>query len=69
MATVQAECTSAGNPLPAHVLVELRGRFGPRRAGYVAHVLTADELAVVSDLGDALVIARIKRMGEQRRMG
>ncbi|HZN66025.1 MAG TPA: hypothetical protein VFB66_12085 [Tepidisphaeraceae bacterium] len=66
MATVQAECTPAGNSLPAHVLDELWQRFGPRRAGYVACVLTGDELAVVSDLADALVIARIKRMGEQR---
>jgi hypothetical protein len=66
MATVQAEGRSAGNALPAHVLDELRARFGRWRAGYVAHVLTADELAVVSDLEDALVIARIKRMGEQR---
>ncbi len=66
MATSQADGTTLCNPLSSHVLEELRAHFGRRRAAYVAHVLTADELAVVSDVCDALVIARIKRMCERR---
>ncbi len=35
--------------------------FGLRRAAYIATVLSSSELAVLSDLADALVIARIHR--------
>ena len=49
------------HPLPG----QLSG-FSPRRAAYIARVLTAGELAVVADPADALIIARIKRMPGRR---
>jgi hypothetical protein len=63
--------TRQRNRQPTHTLSacltgELRARFAPRRAAYVAAVLTAEELAVISDLSDALIFARIKRMSEER---
>ena len=45
---------------------DLKARFSPRRAAYVLHVLTPEELSVISDLKDALIIARIKRMPLRR---
>lgn len=59
MPTTQSE-------LPACLLGELRARFSPRQVRYVTSVLTPDELAVVADLDDALIIARIKRMPDRR---
>ena len=63
--------TRQRNRPPTHTLSacltgELRARFGPRQAAYVGAVLTAEELAVIADLGDALIFARIKRMSEER---
>ena len=52
--------------LPACLLGELRARFSPREVAYVTAVLTAPELAVISDLADALILARIKRMPHRR---
>jgi hypothetical protein len=40
--------------------------FPPRRAAYVADVLTEGELAVIADPCDALILARIKRMSDAR---
>ena len=45
---------------------DLRTRFSARRAAYVLRVLTPEELSVISDLKDALIIARIKRMPLRR---
>ena len=63
--------TRQRNRPPVHTLSacltgELRARFAPRQAAYIAAVLTAEELAVISDLGDAMIFARIKRMSEER---
>lgn len=44
----------------------LRAQFAPTRAAYIARVLTPGELAVLSDVTDALIIARIKRMPDCR---
>jgi hypothetical protein len=52
--------------LSACLLGELRSRFSPRQVAYVTAVLTAAELAVISDLSDALILARIKRMPPRR---
>ncbi len=57
---------SAHDLLPAWLFHELGKRFAPRRLEYIAHVLGADELCVISDLSDALIFARIKRMTNQR---
>ena len=51
---------------PPGTLAALSARFSPRRAAYVLRTLTPSELAVITDLADALVIARIKRMPERR---
>jgi hypothetical protein len=48
------------------MLGELRSRFSPRQVEYIAAVLTADELAVIADLADALLFARIKRLPARR---
>jgi hypothetical protein len=42
----------------------LRERFSPRRVAYIARSLTAGELAVIADLADALIIARLKQMSD-----
>ena len=55
-----------GETLPVCLLGELRARFSPRQVAYVTAVLTAGELAVISDLSDALILARIKRMPPRR---
>ena len=55
-----------GHTLSACFTGELRARFAPRQAAYIEAVLTTEELAVISDLGDALIFARIKRMSEER---
>ena len=52
--------------LPACLLGELRARFTPRQVAYVNAVLTPGELAVISDLSDAVILARIKRMPQRR---
>lgn len=44
----------------------LRHWFPPLRAHYVCRVMTRGELAVIADLGDALILARIKRMSDAR---
>ena len=50
----------------ACLLGELKARFTPREAHYVASVLTPDELAVIGDIRDALIFARIKRMSDAK---
>jgi hypothetical protein len=40
--------------------------FSPTRANYVSRVLTAEELSVVANPADAIIIARIKRMSDDR---
>lgn len=57
---------SAHDLLPARLLHELNRRFASSRVEYIAHVLSPDELCVISDLSDALIVARIKRMSNQR---
>jgi hypothetical protein len=57
---------SAHDLLPASLVHELSRHFIPSRVEYIAHVLSADELCVISDLSDALIVARIKRMSNQR---
>jgi hypothetical protein len=66
MATTQPCGQPAAGSLSPCLLGELRARFTPRQVHYVASVLTADELAVIADLADALLIARIKRMSGER---
>src|SRR3954451_18621525 len=48
--------------LPPHVRAALEKRFSAWRVEYIARSLSADELAVIANLDDALIIARIKRM-------
>ena len=62
----RAAGSSRASSLPTCLLAELRAWFTPRQVRYVAAVLTADELAVISDLSDALLFARIKRMPDRR---
>jgi len=57
---------SAHDLLPAWLFRELSKRFVPTRVEYIAHVLRPDELCVISDLSDALIVARIKRMTNQQ---
>ena len=45
---------------------KLVSRFPARRLGYIARVLTPAELHVLGDAGDALIVARIKRMPVRR---
>ena len=63
-------CPSASGGTSADVVSpaihELSWRFPPRRAAYVARVLTAGELAVIADPADTLILARIKRMSDAR---
>lgn len=61
---VPGACCAARDPLPQAMLLCLRERFTPRRATYIAKVLTSGELAVITDPADALIIARIKRMSD-----
>jgi hypothetical protein len=51
--------------LPGHLLNALERRFSPWRVEYIARALTADELAVIANLDDALIIARIARMSNR----
>ena len=53
----------------ASLHAEVLRRFPLRRGLYVLRVLTAGELAVIGDLNDALIIARIKRMPLGRLRG
>lgn len=57
---------SARDLLPSWLLQELGKRFVPSRVEYISHVLRPDELCVISDLSDALIVARIKRMTNQQ---
>src|SRR4051812_2236351 len=50
---------SARYSLPAHVLTALERRFSAWRVEYIARALSADKLAVIANLDDALIIARI----------
>ena len=60
------QCGPEAARISACLLGELRARFTPRQVNYVVTVLTGDELAVISDLSDALLFARIKRMPDRR---
>ena len=66
MATATACGHSAVGSLSPCLLGELRARFTPREVSYISGVLTSGELAVIADLADALLFARIKRMSDQR---
>jgi hypothetical protein len=57
---------TARDLLPSHLLAALQARFTSRRVEYIAHVLTVNELSIINDLGDALILARIKRMDDAR---
>jgi hypothetical protein len=54
------------NLLPPGMIEQLQRRFSPMRVEYIARVLTAGEIGVLCDIGDALIIARIKRMPNGR---
>ncbi|MDB5294290.1 MAG: hypothetical protein JWO31_273 [Phycisphaerales bacterium] len=73
MVTVQQQarpCSRSGSAYHRPgVEEELRRRFPPRRLGYIARVLTAEEMAVLPDAADALIVARIKRMSDPRLAG
>lgn len=58
------ECT-CGEQLPPDLRAELLRHFDHRRVRYVERVLSAGELRV-TDVRDAVTIARIKRMAPQR---
>jgi hypothetical protein len=60
------EGSGAEEPVPPATLAALQERFSSRRVTYISHVLTTAELSVIADLGDALLIARIKRMPRRR---
>ena len=66
MATAQVCGHSAAGPLSTCLLGALRARFSPKQVDYVTATLTADELAVIADLSDSVIFARIKRMPDQR---
>ena len=66
MTTTRHRGRPPGHTLSACLAGELRARFAPRQAAYIAAVLTAEELAVIADLSDALIFARIKRMSQER---
>ena len=66
MTTAPACGQKATGSLPSCLIGELRVRFSPRRLDYVTATLTADELAVIPDLSDAVIFARIKRMPDRR---
>jgi hypothetical protein len=60
-------CKRAGDGLtglPPDMAAALRKLFSPARAGYIASVLSADQIRVIQDLdlGDALILARIEAM-------
>lgn len=59
--TTVEQATVRREPLPQAWVDRLRERFTPRRVAYIAQALTPAELAVVADLADALIIARIAR--------
>lgn len=59
-------CQGTAARWPKAVVAELSARFSRRRAAYIANVLTPAELAVIADPGDALIVARIKRMSDAR---
>ena len=60
--TTRARACARREPLSQEWVDRLRTRFSPRRVAYIAHTLTAAELAVVADLADALILARLKQM-------
>jgi hypothetical protein len=51
---------------PPHLVERLQHHFGPRRARYIAHTLSVEELDIVEDFKDAYILARIKRMDDRR---
>jgi hypothetical protein len=57
---------TARDLLPPAILAALQARFSPRRVEYVAQVLTPAELGIIADLSDALILARLKRMPDDR---
>lgn len=70
MQTQSEACRSvdltARDLLPPHLLAALQSRFSARRVEYIAHVLTTSELSIIADLSDALILARLKRMPDER---
>lgn len=52
--------------LPGWLCHELHKIFSSREIEYIAHVLTPAEICVIRDLNDTLIIARIKRMSDER---
>lgn len=70
MVTVQERDRCSTRPvrraLSAGLSDALHRRFSARRVQYISEVLTGEELAVIADLADALIIARIKRMPDHR---
>lgn len=56
---------SARYSLPAHLLTALERRFSTWRVEYIARALSEDKLAVIANLDDALIIARIARMSNR----
>jgi hypothetical protein len=69
--TERAQAQSAnrkhGHPsVPSDILVSLTAHFSHSRVEYILRTLTPGELAVLGDLADALIVARIKRMPDAR---
>ena len=52
--------------VPPRVVERLRTLFAPRHVDYILRILRAGELALLDDLADALIIARINNMSPQR---
>ena len=62
-----AACASAVPEFPAQTSKNgVSDLFSPMRAAYIKRVLTDGELSVVADPADALIIARIKRMSDDK---
>ena len=70
METHSEACRSADltarDLLPPNLLAALQSRFSHRQVEYIAHVLTVNEISIISDIGDVLILARIKRMDDDR---
>ena len=52
--------------LPGDLYHRLKGYFTPMRVDYIASVLSPGELRILGSLSDALIIARIKRMSDEK---
>lgn len=59
-------CSRPGHAVHEGLRDALAKRFTPRQLGYIARVLTPAELTILGDAGDALIVARIKRMPNRR---